>query len=78
MDDPLLVGGVNRLGQRLDRLCGVEGRLRRMGQLLLQRFPGDEFQRQKRPAVKLADLVDLHDVGVVQRRHGLGFDAEPR
>jgi hypothetical protein len=36
----------------------------------------DELQRQKRPAVGLAHLVDLDDVGVVQARHRPGLAGE--
>ncbi len=44
--------------------------------LLVQAAAVDELQREERPAVVLADLVDLHDVGVLQPGDGLGLGAE--
>ena len=51
-------------------------RLRRAGELLRQAAAVDELQGEEGPAVVLADLVDLHDVGVLQAGDGLGLGAE--
>ena len=42
----------------------------------VQAAAGAELQREERQAVVLADLVDLHDVGMLQAGDGLGLGAE--
>src|SRR5438128_2690960 len=48
----------------------------RTGELLRHTATRDVLQREKRSAVVLADLVDLHDVGVLEPGHGLGLRTE--
>ena len=76
VDDAALVGVVHGAGQRLDQGGGVARRLRRAVELLLQAAAVEIFQREIRLAVVLADLVNLHDVGVLQPGDGLGLDLE--
>jgi hypothetical protein len=76
MDDAALVGVVNRPGQ------GLHQRGRRARLLRTAAQPGSQaaavhiFQGKVRAARLLADLVDLHDVGVMQLGHGLRLAAE--
>ncbi len=42
----------------------------------VERLAAEEFHRQKRDAAVLADLVDVDDVIVLDRRGGLGFAQE--
>src|SRR5439155_11868372 len=64
--DAALVGVVDRPGQRLDQLGGGPRRLRVAGQAQVEARALDEFHREVRLAVLLADLVNLDDVGVLQ------------
>jgi hypothetical protein len=76
VDDAGLVGGVHGPGQRLAELGGLAGWQRGAGELPVQAAAGHELQGEVRPAVGLADLVDLHDVGVLKAGDGLGLGAE--
>jgi hypothetical protein len=55
-----------------------DGQQRSAAQLLLQRAAAAEFQDDVRQAGLLADLVDLHDIGVLQAGDGLRLGAEAR
>ncbi len=77
MDDPLGVGGIQRVGD-LDRQVQDLRRLHRLSAdavlecLALQQLHGDEGL----PLV-LVDVVDRADVGVVEGGGGLGLAPEP-
>ena len=76
MDDVALMGVVHGPGQCFDKPGrGVE-RLRRPVQKLGQAVAVDEFQGEVRPPFRLADVIDLDDVGMPQAGHGLGFLAK--
>ena len=76
MDDPGLVGGVDGPGQRHHQLGGLPARLRRAGQAVVEAAALEQLQRDERQAVRLADLVDLDDVGMPEPGDRLGLDAE--
>ncbi len=69
---------LDRSGQRLDELGRLTGRLRRAVQLLVEAAAAHELQRDVGLALVLADLEDLHDVGVLQPRHRRGLGPEAR
>jgi hypothetical protein len=79
MDDALLVGVVNGLGQGLHQLGGVLRRVRRATQQVGQAAPSDVLQDQVRlrcvplQARHLAELVEPHQVRVLQPRDGPRF-----
>ena len=77
VDDALPVGGVHAPRQVRDQ-PGRLARRQRVGpaQALGQAAARDEFQREERPAVGLADFVDLDDVGVVEAGDDLRFGEE--
>ena len=76
MDDPFAVRHVDGAGQRLDE----RGRLARGPGLAVQPVRQaaalDPLQGQERPAFVAADLVDLHDVGVLHPRRQLRLQPE--
>ena len=76
VDDAVLVGEVHRMGERFEKTGGVLGHLRLAGERLIQRRPIDVFQRKMGERITFADLVDLHDVGVLQSGNGLRLDLE--
>ena len=77
VDDAAPVGGVDGAGQRLDQRGAPGAAAAASPRSFWARLPPlDEFQREERPAVVLADLVDLHDVGVLQAGDGLGLGPE--
>jgi hypothetical protein len=76
VDDALLVAGVHGPGQGLHQLRRRPRRQRGAVEVVCQAAAGTELEREERQAVVLADLVDLHDVGVVQAGDGLGLGAE--
>ena len=74
MQDAVLVGVVHGAGdveQAGDLGAGVAAGVPG------QRGPLDELHREVLLALVLADLVDRHDVGVVEVRRRLGLGAEP-
>ena len=77
MDDAVLVGVVHGPGEQLDEPGRLAGRPRVPGQVLGQAAAVHELQGEVRVAVRLADLEDLHDVLVLQRRDRLGLAPEP-
>lgn len=66
MDHAALVGVLYRAGERFDEASGLLGRQRSLAYPLRQVAAADEFHREKRPALGFANLVDLHDIGVLQ------------
>jgi hypothetical protein len=76
MDDPLLMSRLHGPGERLDQLrrrsrwpgCAVEP--------VRQAAAVHEFQREERPTFRLANLVNLHNVGVLQVGDGFGLGAK--
>jgi hypothetical protein len=76
VDDAALVGRVHGPGQPLDQLRRPLRRPGRTVELAREAAAGDELQREVRPAVLLADLVDLYDVRVLQGGDRLGLAAE--
>jgi hypothetical protein len=78
MDDPDPVDRRHGPRQLDHQLGGRTGGHRRPGQPLGKRPALEQLEREVRHAGELADLVDLHDIGVPQPRNGLGLDAKPR
>ncbi len=76
VDDPALVGVVEGPGQLLDEPRGLARRLGIARELLLEAAARGVFQHQVALPLELADLVDLHEVGVLEPGRGLGLVAE--
>jgi hypothetical protein len=76
MHDAVLVHEMHRPRQCLDECSRFPFRLRRAGHLPLESAALDVLQGHKQSPVVLADLVDAHDVGVIEPGHGLGLGAE--
>ena len=76
MHHAALVGEVHGPGQDLDELGGGKRRLGFAGELACQAAAIDIFQREKGPAVDFADLVNLHDIGMLQTGRRLGLELE--
>ena len=78
MDDaqPMRLG--DGAGERLDHAGGRGGRTRLAVHLRLEAAAGQVFQLEERQPVRLADVVDLHDGGMLQPRDSRGLDPEPR
>ena len=76
VEDALLVGVVNGLGDRPGVAGGLAGGQRFAGQHLGEVLALDKVHREKRLAVHLADLVDGDDAGVMEMRRGLGLALE--
>jgi hypothetical protein len=74
--DALPVGVVHGAGQDLDQLRRGDGRLGDALEFLGQAAAVDVLQGEERRPVPLADLVDLHDVGVPQGGDRLGLRVE--
>ena len=70
------VGQLHRPRQRLHQLRRLPCRQRLVVELPGEVAAFDELQGAVRMPARLADLVNLHDVGVLQPRHRLGLDAE--
>lgn len=66
VNDAMFVGHVHGAGQRSQQPGAVPGWLRAAAQRPVEAAPRDERQREERLPLVLADLVDLHDVRVVQ------------
>jgi hypothetical protein len=77
VNDAPIVGHGHCPGQQPDGLGGGARRLRAAGDPPGEAATLDEFQREEGEAVVLADLKDLHDVGVLELGHGfrLGMEA---
>ena len=76
MHNPRLVGDMHGSGQRFDHLGRLLGRQRRAVQFVGQAAAGAELQREVGMAFVLADLVNLHDVRVLQPGDRLTLGAE--
>ena len=76
MDDALLMGGVDGVGEDLDQPGRLARRQRGAVQMPSQTAAAAKFQREERLALVLADLEDLHDVRMLQAGDGLGLTAE--
>ena len=77
MDDPFRVCKLNRPRDGGDQLRGFSIGERPARSELGEIRTTHQFQRQKQPAVEFAEVVDLHDAGMLQSRDGLGFGAKP-
>ena len=64
--DPAPVRHLHGLGQRGQQRRRLAGRLRCAREGLRQAAPFQELHREKRAALMVAHIVDLHDVGVAQ------------
>jgi len=64
---------MDRVGQRRHQGGGPGSGLRLAGDLRLQAAALDQLHGEVGPAVVLAHVVDLDDVGVPQSRHGFRF-----
>ena len=73
----MLVGVLHGLGDLLEELRRVPRRQRAEVRPLVQALAVDEGHREVVLAVVLADLVDRHDVGMVEVGRRLGFAVEP-
>ena len=71
------VGRMNGAAQRLDGLRRVLRALRFAIEFVVEVATIDEFEREVRGTVVFADIVNLHDVRVVQLRDGFGFRTKP-
>ena len=76
MHDAGPVGRVDRPRQRDHQLRRLADRLRRAGYPVRERAPLQQLKREEGVAVRLADLVDLHDIGMTQSGHRIRFNAE--
>ena len=77
MDDPFTVRHMDGAGQCLDERCRLTWRPGLAVQPVRQAAALDPLHGQERPAFVAADLVDLHDVGVLHTRRQLRLQAEP-
>ena len=66
MHDAGLVGGMDRPRQRDHQFRRLASRLGRAGQPVGEAAPFQQLQRDKGKAGGLADVVDLHDIGMMQ------------
>jgi hypothetical protein len=78
VDDPFRVRHVHGTSQGLDERGRFAGRPGLAIQPVREAAALDPFQGQEKPALVVADLVDLHDVGVSHPRCQLGFEPEPQ
>jgi len=76
MNDALFVSVVNGLGERRQGRSGNPRRLRLPVQKLRERPAIDELKREIGLSFVGADLVDLHDVGVLESRGRLRLRLE--
>ena len=76
VDDSLLMGAFDRLGDYHDDLGGLPRRQRPIGNFLRQAFAFDERHRKIMLPVVLADFEDGDDAGMIEfgRRFGLGVE----
>jgi hypothetical protein len=76
MDDAALVGVVHGTGKRLDKLSGL---LRRKGSTIEsvgQAAAIAELQREIGKIIVLPDLINLHNIRMLQTSHSFGFGAK--
>ena len=78
MDDSFAVRHVDGTGQGLDECGRLAERPGLTIEPVRQTAAFDPLQGQEGPACVAADLVDLHDVGVMHPRRQLGLQPEPQ
>jgi hypothetical protein len=76
MDDSSLVGSVYTFRQSCYQCCGL-ARRRHSNLPLCQVASLDQLHREVRPARQIADIEDLHDVGMPHGGDGLCFPSKP-
>ena len=76
MDDPGLMGDLDGPGQRHHQFGRLSSRLRIARQPFVEDAALEQLERDVRQAARLADVVDLDDVGMAQPRDRLGLDPE--
>jgi hypothetical protein len=76
VNDSLLMGRGYRPGQDFHQPRRLRSGQRRTLAMLLQAAAVDEFEGKERLSRLFADLIDLHDVGVMQPGNGRSFSAE--
>jgi hypothetical protein len=77
VDDALRVRGVQRIGElngHLEQVVDLEGPAR---EALPQRLAFEQFHRNERLALGLADVVDGADVRMIERRRRTRFPLKP-
>jgi hypothetical protein len=77
MDDPGLVGDVDRSRQDRHQFGRRVAGLEVARQALIEAAAVEQFQGHERQAVRFADVIDLEDVGMPEPGHRLGLDPEP-
>jgi hypothetical protein len=75
--DSTLVSIVDRAGDPRQEACRRSRILAESRDMALQVAAGDQFEDEVRAAAMLTDLVERHDVRVVERSDHLGFEAQP-
>ena len=78
MNDPLFMRGFERLRDLLRDRQRLVDRDRPARNALRQVLALDEFHHQRTDTVGFFETVDVRDIGMIQRREGLGFAREPR
>ena len=78
MNDALLVGGFQRLGDLACNVLGLTERQRTFRQSIGERRSFDELQYKRTRRPRTLKPVDRTDVGVVQRRQQPGLTLEAR
>ena len=78
MHDISAMGMVDRAGQFLDQRGGLTRRLRHAAEPFPQTPTVHQFQSKILSSFVASHLVDLHDVGMAEPRHRLGFRLKPR
>jgi hypothetical protein len=78
MQDTMRVGVLHCAGDLLQTFGGLARQQGTLAQYARQRRPIDKLHRVVRDAIALARLENLHDIGMVQTRGGLGLDAKAR
>ena len=78
VDDALAVGGVDGAGDYADGRRGLSDVLRPAADPSSEAATVDEFKPEKGETAGLANVVDPHDVGVLEGSDGLGLVVEPR
>ena len=76
MNDAFTMSGVHGAGKVGDKPCGLPGRHRDAAQSLAERTAVNVFQRKERPAGRLADFVDLDDIGMLKAGDDFRFRQE--
>ena len=77
MHDTMRVRFLERLGNLAGQLEHPRGRQRALGRRVEQRLARHVLHDDAGSAIELGELVDLADVGMIERRRRLGLPAEP-